>query len=511
MLQLTPATTWLLALSTETNLRPVPWQGFSVGSKVNAGGEPRRRPNGRPPPTLTSPPPTLTSPPPTLISPPPTLTSPPPTLTSPPPTLTSPPPTLTSPPPTLTSPPPTLTSPPPTLTSDSKTSQARLALAHSMAAGGKEGSSVLTAAQLGEVISALQAQVQAEALAHSMAAGGKEGSSVLTAAQLGEVISALQAQVQAEVATHHDELLQQLSSLKDTEGVLSVVRAGVDSLLASVQRVRAEIADPYQAIQVKTRQLAALYDTMELLRAVIKYLKLVRKLREHLSGGVEKAELGKAGQVWQEVGAVHREAQLGGVHVVEAQHEWVAEAGQAIRREAMRALEGGMEAMNQAEVGSVLQLRQTVDQLVAKHKGQAMRAVATGLDMKAISASMGASGGGGGMGGSVGGPVFPFLQVKNIVFIFFSRFFRILKKIMLSATCSGTQLVAFRAREPPYLLALPTPHHLPLSPPHPSPVTTNLPRTYPLGAPLSSFLPHQEEPCTEAIPQWAASPEPRRR
>ncbi|CAI5475817.1 unnamed protein product [Closterium sp. Yama58-4] len=228
-----------------------------------------------------------------------------------------------------------------------------------------------------------------QALAHSMAAGGKEGSSVLTAAQLGEVISALQAQVQAEVATHHDELLQQLSSLKDTEGVLSVVRAGVDSLLASVQRVRAEIADPYRAIQVKTRQLAALYDTMELLRAVIKYLKLVRKLREHLSGGVEKAELGKAGQVWQEVGAVHREAQLGGVHVVEAQHEWVAEAGQAIRREAMKALEGGMEAMNQAEVGSVLQvffnmgeLRQTVDQLVAKHKGQAMRAVATGLDMK---------------------------------------------------------------------------------------------------------------------------------
>ncbi|GJP61316.1 hypothetical protein CLOP_g18490 [Closterium sp. NIES-67] len=250
-----------------------------------------------------------------------------------------------------------------------------------------------------------------QALAHSMAAGGKEGSSVLTAAQLGEVISALQAQVQAEVATHHDELLQQLSSLKDTEGVLSVVRAGVDSLLASVQRVRAEIADPYRAIQVKTRQLTALYDTMELLRAVIKYLKLVRKLREHLSSGVEKAELSKAGQVWQEVETVRREAQLGGVHLVDGQQQWVAEAGQAIRREAMKSLEAGMEAMNQAEVGSVLQvffnmgeLRPTVDQLVAKHKGQAMRAVATGLDMKAISASMGASGGGGGLGGSVGGP-----------------------------------------------------------------------------------------------------------
>ncbi|CAI5960244.1 unnamed protein product [Closterium sp. NIES-64] len=535
-------------------------------------------------------------------------------------------------------------------------------------------------------------QAQEEASPHSPRKGGFLRNDEL-ARQLEQLkdIDALQAQVQAEVATHHDDLLQQLSSLKDTEGVLSVVRAGVDSLLASVQRVRAEIADPYRAIQVKTRQLAALYDTMELLRAVIKYLKLVRKLwehlnvgvekaelgkagqvwqetsqippslphpllsppgaqaegapgcggreggagegragvagggaemsqnplttpppsslispgpmylppqvrklqehlnggvekaelgkagqvwqdvgtqmspfplnpllsppqvrklREHLAAGVEKAELSKAGQVWQEVGAVHREAQLGGVHVVEAQHEWVAEAGQAIRREAMKALEGGMEAMNQAEVGSVLQairreamralegameamnqaevgsvlqvrgaagvnkgqtfrreamraleggmeamnqaevgsvlqvrgaagervahwvveaqqewvveagqairreamkaqeggmeamnqaevgelaaeamrgdgpiashpspsieamrgdgpitsMLQTVDQLVAKHKGQAMRAVATGLDMKAISASMGASGGGGGLGGSVGGP-----------------------------------------------------------------------------------------------------------
>ncbi|CAI6009273.1 unnamed protein product [Closterium sp. NIES-65] len=184
-----------------------------------------------------------------------------------------------------------------------------------------------------------------QALAHSMAAGGKEGSSVLTTAQLGEVISALQAQVQAEVATHHDDLLQQLSSLKDTEGVLSVVRAGVDSLLASVQRVRAEIADPYRAIQVKTRQLAALYDTMELLRAVIKYLKLVRKLWEHLNVGVEKAELGKAGQVHklrEHLGAGVEKAELG-------------KAGQVWRevRKLQEHLNGGVEKAELGKAGQV--------------------------------------------------------------------------------------------------------------------------------------------------------------
>lgn len=62
-----------------------------------------------------------------------------------------------------------------------------------------------------------------------------DGSKALTVEQLSNVISALDSQIQTEVISNHEELLQQLASLKDTEGVLSVVRAGADSLLASIQ------------------------------------------------------------------------------------------------------------------------------------------------------------------------------------------------------------------------------------------------------------------------------------
>ena len=62
-----------------------------------------------------------------------------------------------------------------------------------------------------------------------------DGSKALTVEQLSTVISTLDSQIQSEVISHHEELLQQLASLKDTEGVLTVVRAGADSLLASVQ------------------------------------------------------------------------------------------------------------------------------------------------------------------------------------------------------------------------------------------------------------------------------------
>ena len=40
--------------------------------------------------------------------------------------------------------------------------------------------------------------------------------------------------------------------------------------------MRSEIAEPYKQVKTKTRQLAALHDSMELLRAVIKFVRQVR-------------------------------------------------------------------------------------------------------------------------------------------------------------------------------------------------------------------------------------------
>ena len=48
--------------------------------------------------------------------------------------------------------------------------------------------------------------------------------------------------------------------------MLTVVRAGVESLQASTQRVRAEIVEPYKHIKTKSKQLASLHDTVEQMR-----------------------------------------------------------------------------------------------------------------------------------------------------------------------------------------------------------------------------------------------------
>jgi hypothetical protein len=141
--------------------------------------------------------------------------------------------------------------------------------------------------------------------------------------------------------------LKQVSSLKDTENVLAVVRAEVESLRASVQRVRNEIADPYKQIRLKTRQLAALHGTVELLRYVIRVLKLTGKLREQLEGKSGRLDLAKGAQLYSEIDGIRKEADLEGVEAVEAEMGWLSEVGQRIRTEAMKSLEAGMESLNQ--------------------------------------------------------------------------------------------------------------------------------------------------------------------
>eukprot|EP00897_Mesotaenium_endlicherianum_P004801 jgi/Mesen1/4349/ME000022S03639 len=232
------------------------------------------------------------------------------------------------------------------------------------------------------------------------------GSAVASSQKLNEGIQLLERQLRNEVVLRHGELLQQLSSLKDTESVLAVVRAGVESLQASVQRVRSEIADPYKHIKLKTRQLAALHETVELLRSVIKFLKQVHRLKSEMAPGGPKVDLAKAAQLYNEIETLRKEADLSGVDVVEAETGWLAEVGQQIRSDATRSLEAGMESLNQAEVGSVLQvyynmgeLRSTVELLVNRYKVQATKSITTALDMKAISASTG----GVGLGASPGG------------------------------------------------------------------------------------------------------------
>ncbi|KAH7424625.1 hypothetical protein KP509_11G016500 [Ceratopteris richardii] len=230
------------------------------------------------------------------------------------------------------------------------------------------------------------------------------GSVASCSEKLDDGIRLMDRQLRNEVYLRHDELLHLLTSLKDTENSVSFMKNGAHNLLACIQRIRSEIAEPYQDIKTKTRQLSALHSTMELLRFVIKALRQMKRLKEVMGSDSTRPDLAKAAQLYSEVETLRKEGDLSGIDVIDAEIPWLTEAGNKVKSEAMKVLENGMEALNQAEVGSALQvyynmgeLRSTVETMVNKYKNQATKCISIALDMKAISASAGGSLGPGGV------------------------------------------------------------------------------------------------------------------
>ncbi|KAG6785966.1 hypothetical protein POTOM_007557 [Populus tomentosa] len=118
-------------------------------------------------------------------------------------------------------------------------------------------------------------------------------------------------------------------------------------------------------------------------------------------------DLAKAAQLHREILTMCDEFDLREIDVVDEELSWVKETGEKLRSEAMKVLERGMEGLNQAEVGTGLQvfynlgeLKVTVEQLVNKYRGMGVKSVGLALDMKAISTSGGGGFGPGGIRGS---------------------------------------------------------------------------------------------------------------
>ncbi|XP_068655143.1 conserved oligomeric Golgi complex subunit 5-like [Aristolochia californica] len=233
------------------------------------------------------------------------------------------------------------------------------------------------------------------------------GSAAASAERLQEAIRLLEAQIRSEVLSRHNDLLSQLSSLKDADSALTVVRSGISTLQSSVRRVRIEIAEPHRHIRLQTVQLSNLHATSQLLQATVRLLRQSKKLKDLVSSSAsdpDKLDIAKAAQLHHEIQMLCEENVLSGISVVDEEMAWLTEIGTQLRSEGMRVLDRGMEGLNQAEVGSGLQvfynlgeLKDTVEGLVTKYKSHGMRSIAAALDMKAISASSGGFGGPGGI------------------------------------------------------------------------------------------------------------------
>jgi hypothetical protein len=216
--------------------------------------------------------------------------------------------------------------------------------------------------------------------------------------ELKNGVRVLEAELHTEVIQNHKALLGHTRRLHDTENSLQDVILSVDTLQAAVKRINAEIVTPYDQIKAKTQQLRNLHATVDLLRHVTHRLKLTQKLKAQMAAQPAQLDLAKAAKLLTDTLAVGREADFTGLEAVEADEEFLKQAGSSIREQAHGALVEGMESLSQAKVGSSLQvffnleeLDVAVDGLVSKYVTDTEKALKTALDSRQLSMAVGGS------------------------------------------------------------------------------------------------------------------------
>lgn len=215
--------------------------------------------------------------------------------------------------------------------------------------------------------------------------------------QLQDGLYLLQENLVTEVGTRRKEMLEQANRLAEAESAFAGTSLAVGSLQAALRRVRAEIVEPYQQVEVATRQVAAIHGTAEVLRAALQRLKLAAKLRTSLQErnfSESPLDLAKAARLVADAEAAEREADLSGLDVIKRDIQLLSSARTQISSHAEDLLRKGMDEQSQAQVASALQvffnlgsLREAVDAELERHASVAATALSSALDGRKLQAA----------------------------------------------------------------------------------------------------------------------------
>ncbi|TPX62113.1 hypothetical protein PhCBS80983_g00640 [Powellomyces hirtus] len=183
-------------------------------------------------------------------------------------------------------------------------------------------------------------------------------------AKLSFGIEHLNKHIQEQVTSHYEDLLQQVTGLSRIEETLSAVKQGVSSLNSSFDRVREKVLVPHQEMKDKSLQLERIQSTAEVLRRVIRFMYLLRRLDVQLPGG--ERELPKAALTISELNVIIQDPDLKGIEVVDSETPSILQAKQRISIAAEQLLQRGMVLQNQTDIAAGLQVFYNLNQLPTK-------------------------------------------------------------------------------------------------------------------------------------------------
>ncbi|KAI8388643.1 Golgi transport complex subunit 5-domain-containing protein [Radiomyces spectabilis] len=203
--------------------------------------------------------------------------------------------------------------------------------------------------------------------------GTGDGSDIGTAlAKLSFSIDSLNKQIQEQVTDNYEDLLGQVTGIKNLETVLATVKANIQELKLSLRKLVSKIKDPYHQLQSYTTQLENLQQTCELLRRLHRFLLLKRRLEGQLPStentsiepdSMAGRDLSAAALTVHELETIVNESDFEGIHIVTKELAFIETARQRVESEADRLLKDGVNTQSQAKMAAGLQIFHNMRQM----------------------------------------------------------------------------------------------------------------------------------------------------
>ncbi|KAG8188184.1 hypothetical protein JTE90_019462 [Oedothorax gibbosus] len=133
-------------------------------------------------------------------------------------------------------------------------------------------------------------------------------------ARLSGGISLLDKALHRQVSGHYEDLLSQATEIETFEGVLLIVHQQIATLLSAADKLKVRVVEPYETIATLTRKLQRLHSVCDLLRRIIRVVRLGKRLKTHIAK--ETPELSKAAACLSELEDLEG---LEGIAIVEAE------------------------------------------------------------------------------------------------------------------------------------------------------------------------------------------------
>jgi Golgi transport complex subunit 5 len=131
--------------------------------------------------------------------------------------------------------------------------------------------------------------------------------------ELFNSLNKLDGVIASEVMAKQDRLLAHVGQLQSAETAMRQIHNAVRSLSSKVSGLKADVSEPFEALQGHAAQLGNLHTAVHLLRLVSFRLKQGEKLRAALVEDIDAAGLAKAAKIVQEAETVAPMASVAGI------------------------------------------------------------------------------------------------------------------------------------------------------------------------------------------------------